>query len=432
MFNSLKDLARFRVRNYPHLRYIVKKTQRHLREMNPGKIYFSSALQCLAGIDFDTPPRKQEKPRNSLIEITNACNLNCLMCNTKLSERPAGLMTPETFERIIKELISVGIYSAGLHTVGETFVYKDLETLFEIAERNDFRPWISTNAQFPERIEPLYRRFPKSFCDIRISIDGAKRETFEEIRVGGSFDKVIETLEVIHRLNNGKKFFRIGTTIDSVLNMTTVHEISLFFKTFNKYVYPESINFGVITGLSPDDKYFWSTFPFKHLIRSAVPCYMPFTNQYFTYDGKATMCCRDYNAEITTGDIMSQSIMDIWNGEQAEKVRQQHLHPETLEIDACKNCFGLHEFVTPLTNDFIHFLRIKISDLSDHEFADTVIDFWGGMNDAVETKSLPALKEFVIKAFESANSGQTLRSTSNYSKKNAVPEKNEPQAAAKS
>ena len=420
MARPIKDILRHQVRKYPYLRYYVKKVQRKLEGVNSDKTYFFKALQYLDETDLSYPQKKHEKPENSLIEITNACNLNCLMCNTKLSERPPSLMTTETFERIVKELKSVGIYTAGLHTVGETFVYRDLETLFSIAERHDFRPWISTNAQFPERIEPLYRLFPKSFGDIRISIDGAEQETFEHIRVGGSFDKVIKTLEVIHRLNNGKNFFRIGVTIDSVLNMTTVYEIALFFKKFKKYAYHEHINFLVITGLSPDDTYFKETFPFKYLIRHAAPCHMPFTNQYFTYDGQGTMCCRDYNGELTTGDIMSTSILEIWNGSQAEKIRQQHLSPESLEVNACKNCFGLHDFVGPITNHFIHFVRLRMENISDDGFAVAVIALWEGMNDAMKTKDLAKLRSFVCKAFDAVSADEPLKPIKVYSRPSAT------------
>jgi len=196
--------------------------------------------------------------------------------------------------------------------------------------------------------------------------------------------------------------------------METVKEVPLFFKTFQKYVFPESINFGVITGLSPDDSYFKSTFPFKHLIRSAVPCYMPFTNQYFTYDGKATMCCRDYNGEITVGDIMKQTSMEIWNGSQSEAVRQQHLAPETLKINACKSCFMPYDFVGSITNNFLHFTKIKLPNLSGDEFAHSVVAFWEGLNEAMQDNNIPQLNNFVTKSFNETASGRHLSPKENF------------------
>jgi len=404
---NVKDYVRLQTRKFPNVRYCLATLKRHLTQKNSVNHYLSDTRRVLNNIELDVLPKKQAHPQGTLIEITNACNLNCLMCNTKLSKRVLGLMSPEVFRRIIEELKTIGISSGGLHTVGETFVYKDLETLLAIAEELDFRVWISTNAQFPERIEPLYSRFPKVFNDIRISIDGATRETFERIRVGGSFDKVFETLEVIHKINCEKINSRIGVTIDSVLNLDTLGESLHFFKTFKKYVFPESINFGVITGLSPDDEYFKSTFPFKNLIRPTVPCYMPFTNQYFTFDGQVTMCCRDYNGEITVGDIMDESAMEIWDGPHAEVVRQQHIHPETLEIKACKNCFMPYDFVNPITNNFIHLVRIKLDKpLTFLNFANAVLALWEGMDEAMGKRDIFALRKFVARIFQEVDSGR--------------------------
>ena len=411
---SLRQSISHQIRKYPYLRYIPKTAKRKLGEKKYGDLYYRNTLQELNDINIDLIPQKLKRPQGSLIEITNACNLNCLMCNTKLSTRPASLMLPEVFERIIKQLKVSGINTAGLHTVGETFVYKDLDILLGIAEKHEFRVWISTNAQFPECIEPLFRKFPKIFNDLRISIDGATRKTFEEIRVGGSFDKVIETLDVVKKLNGGKNFFKIDVSINSVLNMSTVSEVPLFFRAFSDYVFPENINFGVITGLSPDDKYFRSTFPFRHLIRSAVPCHMPFTNQYFTYDGQATMCCRDYNAEITVGDIMENTSMEIWNGFQSENIRDQHRQPETLSINACKNCFMPYKFADPITNNFIHFMRIKMPKIADRDFTNSVVALWEGMDEAMKTKDIPQLRSFVTHAFNEVNAGRFFSPRENF------------------
>jgi radical SAM protein with 4Fe4S-binding SPASM domain len=410
MYISLRQSISHQIRKYPYLRYILKTAKRKLDEKKHGDLYYRNTLQELNDINIDLIPQKLKRPQGSLIEITNACNLNCLMCNTKLSTRPASLMLPEVFERIIKQLKVSGINTAGLHTVGETFVYKDLDILLGIAEKHNFRVWVSTNAQFPECIEPLFRKFPDTFNDLRISIDGATRKTFEEIRVGGSFDKVIETLDVVKKLNEGKRFFKINVSIDSVLNMSTVSEVPLFFRTFSDYVFPENINFGVITGLSPDDKYFRSTFPFRHLIRSAVPCDMPFTNQYFTYDGQVTMCCRDYNAEITVGDIMENTSLEIWDGPQSESIRDQHRLPETLNINACKNCFTPYKFAISITNNFIHFIRIRIPEIPDWNFTDSVVALWEGMNEAMKTKDVARLKKLVTHSFEEVGAGRFLSS----------------------
>ena len=127
---------------------------------------------------------------------------------------------------------------------------------------------------------------------------------------------------------------------------------------------------------------------------------MPFTNSYFTYDGKLTLCCRDYNGEITAGDIMTSSLDELWDGEQAEKIRKQHTSPDTLEIDACLNCFSPYEFISNITNYFVHYLYLKLPELPQKKFGQVIYSFLEGMNECMETKDIDALKQFVMKAFD--------------------------------
>ncbi|MBT5470619.1 MAG: radical SAM protein [Nitrospina sp.] len=395
-----------KIREYPAARYLIKRAQQTISSSWKAESYVGKVRECLDNIDLNWQPKKHAKPQSALIEITNACNINCLMCNTKFQSRPEGLMSAQVFERVITELMANGVDRAGLHTVGETFLYKDIATLIEIAKKHDFKVWLSTNAQYPQRMETLYRKFPKMITDIRVSTDGATKETFETIRVGGSFDKLIESLDIIHRINKGRKHYRIGLTIDSILNMNNIFEIRSYFDVFDKYVSSHDITFGLVTTLNSlndgkkNDNYLYDSFPFNHLIRSTVPCSQPFTNSYFTYDGKMTLCCRDYNGEITAGDIMSSSLDELWDGEQAEKIRQQHTKPENLEIDACLNCFGPYEFISSTTNNFVHYLYLKVPELSPKEFGDVIYSFLEGMNKCMETQDINALKKFVMKAFD--------------------------------
>jgi radical SAM protein with 4Fe4S-binding SPASM domain len=170
----------------------------------------------------------------------------------------------------------------------------------------------------------------------------------------------------------------------------------------------ENMNFWVITGLSPDNSYFKNTFPYPNLIRSEVPCHMPFESQYFTYDGKATLCCRDYNEELVVGDIMTSSLKEIWDGEEAEKVREQHRHPESLSIKACQNCFGPYRFVMTVINNFIHYLRLKKPGISGQDFGDTVSTLLERMNHAITIPGDSALKQCVGESFDAVDKGKQL------------------------
>tara|TARA_B100001964_G_C13907197_1_gene454226 strand:+ start:34 stop:429 length:396 start_codon:yes stop_codon:yes gene_type:complete len=100
-----------------------------------------------------------------------------------MSKRPIGFIKPQIFENVLQQLISVGIKSVGLHTIVETFM-NNMESLLEIANHYNFYVWISTNAQFPSRIEQIYNEFPSLEYTYRFSIDGATKKSYESIRSG--------------------------------------------------------------------------------------------------------------------------------------------------------------------------------------------------------------------------------------------------------
>ena len=146
---------------------------------------------------------------------------------------------------------------------------------------------------------------------------------------------------------------------------------------------------------------------------------MPFTNKYFTYDGQGTMCYRDYNGEFTTGDIMPKSIFKILNRSQAEKISQQNLSPESLEINASKNFFGLHDFVSSIANHFIHFVWLNMETISDDGFAGTVIALWEEMDDAMKDKDLAKLRIFICKACDTVSANEPLKHRKFYTRSSA-------------
>ena len=47
------------------------------------------------------------------------------------------------------------------------------------------------------------------------------------------------------------------------------------------------------------------------------------------------MCCSDYREELVVGDIMTSSLQEIRDGEEAEKIRTQHRDTESLATSAC-------------------------------------------------------------------------------------------------
>jgi pyruvate-formate lyase-activating enzyme len=295
------------------------------------------------------------RPAWALIEINNDCNLNCAMCRTQLSRRRRGHMTPETFERIIDQLQALGVAHPGMHTVGEPFLHPDLPGLMEIAQARRYPVYLSTNAQFPRALAQLIDRFSDAIHKIRFSIDAATAETYGQIRRGGRFDRVISSLEAIKEFNH-RAARPVALRAGFVISQTNVHEVGPFLEMLEPYTTPDHVRFFLIDGLSPSHDYFHETFPFPRLVRPNAPCRLVFKNVHFTYDAQATLCCRDYDAQVVIGRVESESVPGLWRNQRAEDIRAMHRGERQMSIPACAQCFVPYRFVNRLADLYVHWL----------------------------------------------------------------------------
>jgi sulfatase maturation enzyme AslB (radical SAM superfamily) len=135
--------------------YLLKLINAKLLRTDSPKRYASRVMHILKKPDLVPAWKMKMAPVNSLIGITNACNLNCRMCNTKMSNKPVGFISTKVFSRIIKQLKKVGIHGGGIYTIGEVFRHENLHDLSGIMKEEGFIPSITTNGMFPDRLYEL-------------------------------------------------------------------------------------------------------------------------------------------------------------------------------------------------------------------------------------------------------------------------------------
>ncbi|MBU4405034.1 MAG: radical SAM protein [Acidobacteria bacterium] len=370
---------------------MIKRTQ---HGWDKPEFYTQDALRLAREAGTASPALvKTDRFEVGGIEINNFCNLNCRMCNSNQAKRPRGFMTPEVFECLVKQLKAAGIQRTALHTIGEPLLHGHLLRLLEIAERYKLKVWISTNAQFPELIEAILKNHRQVLSSIRISVDGATASTYEYIRSGGYFSKVLESLEIIGLLNGGRPDCEFNLNLHTVISMANIHEIPLFFQAFGKYVWPEKMIFSLINGLSPDPGFFREVFPFPNLITPTIPCLHPFRHMSILNDGRATLCCADFVGELTIGNALDTPLSTLWHSPDAEAIRRQHLDPETMQLRSCMGCHEPYSFSSHILDAYIHFLWLSAPELPADEFGKQAIDLLKTMDQAVAQNELHLLPE---------------------------------------
>jgi radical SAM protein with 4Fe4S-binding SPASM domain len=67
-------------------------------------------------------------------------------------------------------------------------------------------------------------------------------------------------------------------------------------------------------------------------------CVLPFRDLNIWADGRAVLCCDDWNEEHVVGDLNSQSLSEIWRGEALRHARSLHKLGRGNELEICSRC----------------------------------------------------------------------------------------------
>ena len=278
----------------------------------------------------------KSNPVISEIEINKNCNLDCVMCNTSLSKRPDFNMKLDLFENILIKMKKLGNRVTTLHTIGEPLMNKDLFKYFELLRKYKMKVFLSTNAI------PLNEKNIRKLLDwtdviytLRFSIDGSTKDVYEKIRVNGDFDILIRNLETFKRINNGK----IHVSMNSIVSTDTKEQLAHHLSFYSKYVPMENMILSLVNGLSPDNSYFFKHSTFKNHIVRQVPCGQFEGGINVLNDGSVTACCRDYQGDLVYGNIGTQEVSEVLEGEKLKQLIAEHNDRKIPKGSLCSTCY---------------------------------------------------------------------------------------------
>ena len=136
-------------------------------------------------------------------ELSSVCNLRCKFCTFR-SGRRKKYIDPELFEKIVRELAAdvPGLDRLALYMSGESLLHPQFVELLEIVsalkkEYPAFQPltYLHTNGMLwtPEMNDRIMAT--GALDQVVWSIDGVGPETFEQMRAGATFERVMDHYE---------------------------------------------------------------------------------------------------------------------------------------------------------------------------------------------------------------------------------------------
>jgi radical SAM protein with 4Fe4S-binding SPASM domain len=305
------------------------------------------------------------------MDMNNKCNLRCRMCYFSLDLRnePYSVMNQKLFEKIASDVFPRTV-QVNLSCAAEPFLLKEFPDYLTIAKKYPVPTTVVvTNAYLmDERISKSLIDFELTYVDV--SIDGATKSTYESIRKGSDFDRVIGNVKALQEMKRSYGAKSPMLYLDYALMRSTIDEFPDFIRLakslgadhvranhlipFKKLgVMKESlINFrkeanesfagarsvarelGVNVTMPPDFEL--SKEPNAEAIFNKPGCRVPFESIFIVSDGRAIPCTWFPLKKMCAGDFKNQTFDEIWNGKIYTDLRRRFDGKEFTEY--CLNC----------------------------------------------------------------------------------------------
>jgi radical SAM protein with 4Fe4S-binding SPASM domain len=168
------------------------------------------------------------RPLSVELDITNQCNLRCVMCQFSLPElykNPKRQLSVEKFTELASQLFHRS-HQVSLSFGTEPLLHRDISRLFPIMERCRVpNTYMNTNALLLR--EPVIESMIQhGFNSLLVSVDAASKDTYERIRVGGSFDKLVANLLLLQRMKERAGVTHPKVALGFVLMRQNLHELA--------------------------------------------------------------------------------------------------------------------------------------------------------------------------------------------------------------
>lgn len=275
-------------------------------------------------------------PEVIYIETTSKCNAECIMCPHKTMKRQQITMSDEIFScavRRCKELKPNGV---------QIFMHKEGEPLLDgkITERisavkaelgESSETAMNTNAMLLTE-ETAEKIIDSGLDTIYFSVDGFDRESYSRIRIGLDYDTVTNNIRRFFSLKD-KLHSNIRVIMQTLIQIEEDSSADKFKQVWEGYpceFYIKRMH-GYLDGGHSSQT--------RKLSRTQInTCTDPFRILVIYSDGNTGLCCWDYDNEYCTGNIAGESLLEIFNGERASRLRQAITSRSGRTVNPCSRC----------------------------------------------------------------------------------------------
>ncbi len=299
------------------------------------------------------------------IEPTVYCNLRCIMCHSEKirEQRESKTISFEDFKKIIDCVPT--LLRVTIQGMGEPLLAPEFLKMVSYANEKDIAVTTTLNATFIKE-ETAKKLIDSGLSRIYVSLDGATKETYENIRRRADFDKTLEGIKNLIKARTtkgdpfidlwmvgiGDNIYELPRMVDlavelGVDSLTLQPDLTFWGKDeFREKMKEKSLSdqakkvADIVQEAQNKAKEKGLNFVYirKTRFTSDKPCVWPWQAGFIATDGRMAPCCLLADPEIINfGNILETPFMNLWNGETIKELRRS-LKERKLH-HYCRDCY---------------------------------------------------------------------------------------------
>lgn len=266
------------------------------------------------------------------IEVTNACNLKCVMCHREAMTRERGFMDFDLFKECARQGIEMGVKMIIPFNYGESLLHPNLIDMVEYVKSisKETLVKINTNGMLMTK-EYATALVTAGIDEITFSLEGCSKESHEKIAMGSNYETVLGNLMnlIDMKKDNGRPQIRVC--------MVRMEETASALKQFTKQwqpvvdaitIHDVNTGYGTLTDRRVE----------KRPLKRRVPCRELWLKLQVLWNGDVTVCCIDYDGKLKIGNIQENSLHELWIGSKLRRMREIHHARRFQKIPMCNKC----------------------------------------------------------------------------------------------
>lgn len=272
-------------------------------------------------------------PKVIEIQFHNKCNSNCLICPYKDMNYSYKKMTNELFKKFLNEIDESKLKKIIPYLNNEPFL--DVDFINKVKRiRNKFKKLeieISSNVSMI-REEDIIEMSHLDITELRLSVFGYKKDTYNRIMPYLNYEKTFEELKKISNIMSK------SNTIISIVMIDNGEIDEQEFIDMKKMCNELGFNFERWGFLDRSDNVTYKSNNVYNEDVSYCEQNRPLERMHILSDGRVIFCCQDWAHSLVVGNINDNTISEVWNSSIYNDARDSLYIKEKDSPLICKKC----------------------------------------------------------------------------------------------